>query len=327
MAGGGITVLPLAVSINCRFVDTLFRSGRQMDRWQEMSSFVAVVDAGSFVAAADATGLSKAAVSRHVAALEERLGLRLLHRTTRRLSLTDDGQRFLVRARELLDAVDALESELSSQQLEAVGQLRINAPLSFGVLHLAPLWGRFACRHPRLTLDVSLNDRIVDLVDEGYDLAIRITNLPGSQLVSRQLALTRMVACASPRYLEQHGMPAAPADLVHHRVVAYRYWSTGDEWTFSGPDGELRVRTRPFLRTNNGDTCRIAALEHQGVVLQPDFIVGPDLKRGTLVEVMPGFRSLEIGIHAVYPSRKHLPVRTRLLVDYLVEQFRQPAWR
>ena len=297
-----------------------------MDRMQEMSSFVAVVDAGSFVGAADATGLSKAAISRHVANLEERLGVRLLHRTTRRLSLTDDGQRFLMRAREVLDALEDMETELSSRKVEAAGQLRVNAPLTFGILHLAPLWGRFAERHPKVSLDVTLGDRIVDLVDEGYDLAVRITNLPSSQLVSRQLATTRMIACASPRYIEEHGSPAQPADLVHHRVVSYSYWTTRDEWVFTGPGGEARVRTRPFMHTNNGDTCRALALEHQGIILQPDFIVGPDLKRGDLVEVLPAFRSIEIGIHAVYPSRKHLPIKTRLLVDFLVDHFRQPAW-
>jgi DNA-binding transcriptional LysR family regulator len=298
-----------------------------MDRLQEMSSFIAVVDAGSFVGAAEATGLSKAAVSRHVATLEERLGVRLLQRTTRRLSLTDDGRRFLSRARELLDALQEMESELSARTAEAAGQLRINAPLSFGVLHLAPLWGRFAAAHPKLTLDVTLGDRIVDLVDEGYDLAVRITNLPSSQLVSRTLARTRIVACASPRYLELHGTPQQPADLIQHRVVAYSYLSTRDEWIFNGPDGEARVRTRPFMHSNNGDTCRVAALQDQAIVLQPDFIVGPDLARGDLVEIMPAYRSIEIGIHAVYPSRKHLPLKTRLMVDFLVEAFREPGWQ
>lgn len=298
-----------------------------MDRLQEMTSFVAVVDAGSFVGAADASGLSKAALSRHVAALEQRLGVRLLNRTTRRLSLTDDGLRFHARAKELLATLEEIESEASSTTSEAAGLLRINAPLTFGVLHLAPLWGRFAQRHPKVSLDISLNDRVVDLVEEGYDLAVRITNLPSSQLVSRPLASTRMVACASPRYLQEHGVPAHPRELTQHRVVAYSYWATRDEWTFTGPDGEVSVRTRPFMHSNNGDTCRRAALDHQGIILQPDFLVGADLARGDLVEVMPEFRSLEIGIHAVYASRKHLPGKTRQMVDFLVEAFKRPSWR
>lgn len=298
-----------------------------MDRFEEMSSFVAVVDAGSFVGAVDATGLSKAALSRHVAALEQRLGVRLLHRTTRRLSLTEDGRRFHTRAKDLLSSVDELESELTSRTTEASGLLRINAPLTFGILHLAPLWGRFADDNPKVSLDVTLNDRMVDLVDEGYDLAIRITNLPSSQLVSRQLATACMIACASPEYLRRHGTPMQPADLAQHRIISYSYWSMRDEWRFTGPDGEANVRTHPFMHTNNGDTCRAAALDHQGVILQPDFLVDADIRRGDLVEVMPGFRSIEIGIHAVYASREHLPTKTRKLVDFLVESFRTPSWQ
>ena len=298
-----------------------------MDRFEEMRSFLAVVDAGSFVGAADATGQSKAALSRHVAALEQRLGVRLLHRTTRRLSLTDEGRHFHTRARELLAQVEEVECELSARTAEASGLLRINAPLTFGVLHLAPLWGRFAQANPKVSLDVMLNDRMVDVVEEGYDLAIRITNLPSSQLISRKLASTRMVACASPGYLRQHGKPKQPADLTGHRIISYSYWAMRDEWRFAGPAGEASVRTRPFMHTNNGDTCRAAALDHQGIILQPDFLIGPDLQSGALVEVMPGYRSIDIGIHAVYASREHLPGKTRKLVDFLVEAFATPAWQ
>ncbi len=298
-----------------------------MDKFQQMASFVAVVEAGSFVGAADATGLSKAAVSRHVAELEQRLGARLLHRTTRRLSLTDDGQLFFARAKDTLAAVDEAESEISSRSGEPSGLLRINAPLTFGVLHLAPLWGRFAQLHPKVSLDIARSDRVVDLVEEGYDLAVRITNLPSSQLVSRQLATTRMVACASPQYLAQHGTPQHPGELAGHAVVSYSYWAARDEWTFTAPDGHaVVVRTHARIHANNGDTCRAAALDHQGIILQPEFIVADDLRRGALVELMPGYRALTLGIHAVYPSRKHLPIKTRRLVDYLVEAFAVPAW-
>lgn len=297
-----------------------------MDKTQEMASFVAVVEAGSFVGAADALGLSKAAVSRQVGDLEQRLGARLLHRTTRRLSLTDDGQVFFARARELLAAIEEAESEITSRSGEASGVLRINAPLTFGVLHLAPLWGRFADAHPKVTVEVDLSDRIVDLVEEGYDLAVRITNLPSSQLVSRQLATSRVRLCASPQYLQAHGMPAHPRDLGSHAVIAYSYWSGGDIWHFTGPDGRHDVRVRARLRTNNGDTCRAAALAHQGVVMQPDFIIGDDLRRGTLVELLPGYQALTLGIHAVYPTRKQLPLKTRRMVDFLVDSFRIAPW-
>ena len=299
-----------------------------MDKFQEMTSFVAVVDAGSFVGAADAIGMSKAAVSRHVAELEQRLGARLLHRTTRRLSLTDDGQLFYARAKEMLAAVDEAESEISSRSGEPSGRLRINAPLSFGVLHLAPLWPRFAQLYPKVSLDIELSDRVVDLVEEGYDLAIRITNLPNSQLVSRQLATTRMIACASPQYLAQHSTPAHPDELAQHEVISYSYFAARDEWTFTAPhETPVVVHTHARIHANNGDTCRAAALEHQGIILQPDFIVADDLRRGALVELLPTWRTMTLGIHAVYPSRNHLPIKTRRLVDFLVEAFAVPAWK
>jgi DNA-binding transcriptional LysR family regulator len=290
-----------------------------VDKFQEMASFVAVVEAGSFVGAADATGLSKAAVSRHVGELEQRLGARLLHRTTRRLSLTDDGQLFFARAKEMLAAVDEAESEISSRSGEPSGRLRINAPLSFGVLRLAPLWPHFAQLYPKVSLDIELSDRVVDLVEEGYDLAVRITNLPNSQLVSRQLATTRMVCCASPAYLAQHGTPTHPAELAQHEVISYSYFAAPD-------DTSVVVRTHARIHANNGDTCRAAALEHQGIILQPDFIIADDLRRGDLVELLPTWRAMTLGIHAVYPSRKHLPIKTRRLVDFLVEAFAVPGW-
>lgn len=293
---------------------------------QQLSSFLAVVRAGSFVGAAEAVGLSKAAVSRHVAELEEHLGLRLLHRTTRRLSLTDDGQRFHARAVELVAALDELEAEATSRGGEASGLLRINAPLTFGNLHLAPLWPRFIAANPKVTLDITLNDRVVDLVDEGFDVAIRITNRLDRQLVARRLATTRIVLCASPGYLAAHGTPAHPRDLAAHAVFAYSYFASGDDWAFEGPEGSVSVRVSPRIHTNSGDTCRAAALEDQGIVLQPDFLVGPDLARGTLVELMPEYRAIELGIHAVYATRKHMPMKTRRLIDFLVDAFRVTGW-
>lgn len=293
---------------------------------QQLSSFLAVVRAGSFVGAADATGLSKAAVSRHVADLESHLGVRLLHRTTRRLSLSDDGQRFHERAVELVAQLEELEAETSSSGGEATGLLRINAPLSFGNLQLAPLWPAFLDANPRLSLDVTLNDRVVDLIEEGYDVAVRITNRLDSSLVSRQLATTRVVLCASPAYLQAHGTPERPRDLAAHEVLAYSYWSSGDDWTFRGPESDETARIAPRVRTNSGDTCRVLALADRGIIMQPDFIVGPDLARGTLVELMPAYRSIELGVHAVYATRKHLPMKTRRLIDFLVDAFATPRW-
>lgn len=299
-----------------------------MDRFLEMQSFNAVVDAGSFVKAAEALGLPKAAMSRYVADLEARLGVRLLHRTTRRLSLTEEGEVFYARAKELLAGVNEAEAEISSRSSAPSGLLRINAPVTFGILHLAPLWGQFRSQYPQVTLDVTLADRVVDLVEEGYDVAIRIATLPSSTLVSKRLATTRMVLCASPSYLAAHGEPVQPSDLASHAVISYTYWSTRDEWHFEGPQGPVSVRTQPCIHTNSGDTCRAAALAHQGIILQPSFLVRGDLVSGALVELMPQFRSLEIGIYAVYPTRKHVPPKVRALIDFLANHFAQTgvAW-
>lgn len=296
-----------------------------MDRFLEMQTFNAVVDAGSFVKAADALAMSKAAVSRYVVDMETRLGVRLLHRTTRRLSLTDEGQIFYVRSKELLAELAEAEDEITSRREAASGLLRINAPFTFGVLHLAPLWGGFRAQHPQVKLEVTLADRLVDLVDEGYDVAIRIANLESSTLVSKRLASTRMVLCASPQYLKRHGTPMHPSELAEHDVISYSYWSTKDEWHFTGPLGAVSVKTNPCIHTNNGDTCRAAALASQGIILQPSFLVGDDLAAGTLLELMPEFRSLELGIYAVYPTRKHVSPKVRALLVFLTHHFSQPG--
>jgi len=249
-----------------------------MDRFLEMQTFGAVVDAGSFVKAAETLGLSKAAVSRYVGDLETRLGVRLLHRTTRRLSLTGEGQVFYARCKELLTGVDEAEAEITSRSGAASGLLRVNAPVTFGIRHLAPLWGVFRARHPKVTLDVTLADRVVDLVEEGYDVAIRIATLPSSTLISKRLASTRMVLCASPDYLKAHDTPRHPAELAAHAVISYSYWSTRDEWHFDGPQGPVSVKTQPCMHTNSGDTCRAAALAHQGVILSPHSSSGTTLR-------------------------------------------------
>ncbi|MDO9196379.1 LysR family transcriptional regulator [Rhodoferax sp.] len=299
-----------------------------MDKFLEMQTFAAVVDAGSFVKAADALGMSKAAMSRHVNELEARLGVRLLHRTTRRLSLTGEGEVFYARSKELLAGVDEAEAEITSRSGAASGLLRVNAPVTFGILHLAPLWGVFRSQYPEVSLDVTLADRVVDLVEEGYDVAIRIATLSSSTLISKRLASTRMVLCASPQYLKAHGVPAHPSELATHAVISYSYWSTKDEWRFEGPQGPVSVKTNPCIQTNSGDTCRAAALAHQGVILQPTFLVGEDLAAGTLIELMPQFRSIELGIYAVYPTRKHVAPKVRALIDFLAGHFAKtrPAW-
>ena len=297
-----------------------------MDRFQEMRVFTGVVDAGSFVRASDALGMSKPAVSRYVQELETRLGVRLLQRTTRKLSLTEEGAVFYARCKDLLADVDEAEAEITSRMAEASGLLKVNVPVSFGILHLAPLWADFMARHPKVTLELTLADRIVDLVEEGYDMAVRIARLPSSSLISRRIASTRMIVCASPAYLKAHGTPVHPADLAAHAVLAYSLFSTGDQWAFEGPQGPVTVKVTPRMHTNSGDTCRSAALMHQGIILQPSFLIGDDLKSGALVALLPEYLSTALGVYAVYPSRKHLSPKVRLLIDHLVESARQRGW-
>jgi DNA-binding transcriptional LysR family regulator len=296
-----------------------------MDRFLEMQTFAAVVDAGSFVKAAEALGSSKAAVSRYVGELEARLGVRLMQRTTRRLSLTEEGQVFYARCKDLLADVDEAEAEITSRSATASGLLRVNAPFTYGILHLAPLWGEFRALYPGVHLDITLADRLVDLVEEGYDMAIRIATLPSSTLISRRLASTRMVLCVSPAYLKAHGKPRHPSDLADHATLSYSYWSTKDEWPFEGPEGHVSVKTRPWMHSNSGETCRAVALAGQGIVLQPLFLVADDLKAGTLVELMPKYRSIELGIYAIYPTRKHVAPKVRALVDFLAEKLARPT--
>jgi DNA-binding transcriptional LysR family regulator len=233
---------------------------------------------------------------------------------------------FHERCRQLLAEVAAAEAELTAHAGEAVGRLRLNVPVTFGLLHLAPLWPAFMALHPKVELDITLADRLVDLVDEGYDAAVRIARLQPSSLVSRQLSSTRMVLCASPEYLRRNGTPAHPAELAQHAVITYTLLSTGDRWEFEGPDGPVSATVSPRMRTNSGDTCCAAAMQHQGLVLQPTFLVGPHLSSGALVEVMPQYRAIELGVYAVYPSRKHLTPKVRVLIDFLVESFRMRAW-
>jgi DNA-binding transcriptional LysR family regulator len=297
-----------------------------MDRALEMQVFCMVVDKGTFVGAADALEMSKAAISRYVSALEERLGARLLHRTTRKLSLTEEGRQFYHQAREVLALMDQAEEAVSSAAPEPSGVLRVNAPVSFGVLHLAPLWGAFMSAHPNVELDISLNDRLVDLVDEGFDAAIRIARMENSSLVGRRLAGTRMCLCASPDYLASYPPLRTLTDLAEHGVIAYTNFATGNEWLFDGPDGRVSVRTRSSVRCNNGDTCRSIALAGGGIALQPSFMVGEDLRTGTLVEILPEYRSIELGIYVVYPTRKHLASKVRALISFLTERFAHPEW-
>lgn len=299
-----------------------------MDRLRAFEVFVTVVARGSFTRAADALDTSPANVTRYVSELESHLGTRLLNRTSRKLSLTEGGQALYERCRSILDDVAEAEALTASTTVQPSGRLRINAPLSFGILHLAPLWPKFMERYPAVELEVVLIDRVVDIVEEGFDLAIRISRAGSASHVARKLATSRNVVCAAPAYLARHGNPIFPADLRDHVCIGYTHALMEDEWCFTDNAGKVHVvKVTCPMRTNNGDTVRAAALAGKGVIWQPTFLIGEDLRQGRLVPLLPGYHLPDIDVLALYPSRRHLSAKVRLMVDFLAEAFRgMPEW-
>lgn len=299
-----------------------------MDRLRAYEMFATVAAKGSFTRAADALDTSPANVTRYVQELETYLGARLLNRTSRRLSLTESGEALYERVRIILDDAAEAEAEVQATSVNPRGRLRINAPLSFGFLRLASLWPQFMARYPDIELEVDLIDRVVDLVEEGYDLAIRISRRGSQAVVGRKLASSRNIVCAAPDYIARRGMPMTPQDLTTHACIGYTLAADSEVWNLEDAEGRPHsARTNAVMRSNNGDTCRAAALAGVGVIWQPTFLIGDDLRQGRLVPVLPGFRMPEIDVMAVYPSRRHLSAKVRVMVDFLAEAFRgAPAW-
>ncbi len=300
-----------------------------MDQLRAMRVFVAVVEQGSFAAAAEYAGLSRTAASKHVQDLEARLGAALLNRTTRSVSLTHTGAAYFERARRILDEIETADSEASLQTRVPRGRLRLAVPVSFGFRHLAPRLKGFMDSYPEVHLDLVVNDRQTNLVEEGFDLAIRIGELADSSLIARRIATSRLSLCAAPAYLEAHGSPAYPHDLAKHVCLGYPYWSGQNAWTFNGRDGEThKVPVKNQIWSNNGDLLLNAAVSGCGIIRQPDFIVHEALARGELVELLPDYMKPEIGIHAVYPPAAVIPLRLRVFIDHIATSFaaHQP-WR
>ena len=299
-----------------------------MDRLRAMEVFVEVVRRDSFTRAADALDTSPANVTRYISDLEAHLHTRLLNRSSRKLSMTASGEALYERAKTILDDVAETEALVSSATLQPRGLLRINAPLSFGVLQLAPLWPRFMARYPEVQLEVALSDRVVDLVADGYDVAIRIARAGQTSYAARKLATSRNVVCASPAYLAQHGTPVVPQDLLRQRCIGYRYSASGDTWDLFDAAGKSHsVKVNCAMHSNNGDTVRAAALGGLGIIWQPTFLIGADLRAGRLLPLLPGYHLPDIDVQAVYPSRRHLSAKVRVLIDFLAEQFQDiPPW-
>lgn len=299
-----------------------------MDRLRALEVFVEVVRKDGFARAADALDTSPANVTRYISDLESHLGTRLINRSSRKMSLTESGEALYDRAKSILDDVAEAEAVVSSATIQPRGLLRINAPLSFGILHLAPLWPRFVQQYPEVQLDIALIDRVVDIVGEGYDLAIRISRTGSTAYAARKLATSHNIVCASPGYLRKNGTPQTPADLARHACIGYRYAATEDEWNFNDQLGQAHsVKVSCIMHTNNGDTSRAAALGGLGIIWQPTFLIGADLRAGRLVQLLPGYHMSDIDVLAMYPSRRHLSAKVRVMIDFLAAAFKEtPPW-
>ncbi|MFT5681144.1 MAG: DNA-binding transcriptional LysR family regulator [Myxococcota bacterium] len=294
-----------------------------MDRLSSLEIFVKVLDTGSFTEAARLLSVSKSHVSKQVRQLEDRLGVRLINRTTRQVSATDAGQAFYERCASIIENLDDAEQALSQLNRKPAGTLRVNGPVSFGIRHLAPAIGTFMVRHENLRVDLTLNDRVVNIVDEGFDLAIRIGKLADSSLIARRLAPVSLLLCASPDYLDRRGRPETAADLKEHDCLLYRYLSTGNTWHV----GDETVRVDGRLMSDNGDVLCHAATSGVGVAFLPDFLVDDAIRSGKLEVVLPEQRS-DLSVWAVYPHSRHLSAKVRLFIDFLVDRYSPyPPWK
>ncbi|MAL95134.1 MAG: LysR family transcriptional regulator [Haliea sp.] len=298
-----------------------------MEDLNDIAAFVAVVNAGSFTRAAERLKVSRPAVSKQVSRLEESLGVRLLNRTTRRLSLTEAGRIFHLQASRGLDDLAEARAEVAHLQTQPRGLLRINVPMSFGILHIAPLLPAFLQAFPELSVEMDLNDRKLDVIEEGFDVSVRISDLPDSTLVARRLAPCRHVIVAAPAYLERHGLPRAPADLQQHEVLTYSLQQSALQWHFLGPCGQPEpVTVAGRLQLNNSLALREALLAGMGVARTPTFLVGEDLREGRLINVLANYKSLELSIYLVYPQRRHLSPKVRAFVDFLAARIQDPPY-
>ncbi|MBX3630824.1 MAG: LysR family transcriptional regulator [Nitrosomonas sp.] len=299
-----------------------------MNRLENMDTFVRVVEAGSISGAADRLGVAKSVVSRRLKELEGHLNAALFHRTTRRMNLTDTGRIFYHQSVRILE--DILEAELAASQAHGTlkGSLKVAVPSSFGLMHLGPAINDFLQQHPQIEFDLDFNDRQVDLMQEGFDLAIRIADLPDSSLIARRIAPVQHVFCASPGYLEKHGAPQSPDDLLGHQCLVYNLLQDYYHWTFiDNNNQEKKIKINPHIKASAGEFLRDAAVNHQGIVFLPAFIVYKEIENGALIPVLQAHRSRSIHVYAIYPHTRHLSQRVRAFVDYLVKRFSgTPYW-
>lgn len=299
-----------------------------MDKFAALSAFVAVVDEGGFAAAARRLGHSRSAINRIVINLEDNLQVQLLNRTTRSVAPTAAGRAFHERAKAILDQLAEAERNIGEGQREPVGDLRINAPMSFGTMHLAPALSDFMLQYPDVRIQLDLDDRFVDVVREGYDVTVRIAEpVEDTTVVDYRVASIRRVLCASPAFLETNGTPVHPRDLRRLQCLHYGNLPSGNLWQLAGPDSKHSVQVNGVLCSNNGEVLCEAALKGLGIALLPTFIVGEELQAGRLVTVMPDYAPSDLTLCVIYPPNRHLAESVRLLTDFLTERFGdRPYW-
>jgi DNA-binding transcriptional LysR family regulator len=298
-----------------------------MDKLEAMDAFAKVVAAGSYAEAARRLGLTRSAVSKAVMELEQILGARLLDRTTRRVTPTEAGLAYYERVASILADVEETELQISRLHEEPRGVLKVNAPMSFGILYLGDAIAEFMARYPELRLELVLNDRFIDPLEEGVDVTIRIGSLSDSSLIARRLAPARRALVAAPAYLAHHGTPETPADLVNHRCLAYGHMAAVHRWQLLQEGQVVNVQISAALCSNNGEVLRAAALAGNGIANLPTFLVGPDIAAGQLVPVLTATPPTELGIFALYAPNRYLAAKTRVFIDFLVSRFgEKPAW-
>lgn len=293
-----------------------------MDLLAAFRTYVRVAESGSFSAVAREVGATQPAISRQVAALEQHLGARLIQRTTRSLTLTEDGRDLLGHARRVLDSVEDAEAAVGRRHATPGGLVRVATPASFGRLYVAPRMRRLLDRYPELSVQLHMGDNTVDLVSEGIDLAIRAGAVNEASLVARRIGSSARHVVASAEYLDRNGAPASPLDLSRHSCVVFLLNATPNEWTFRGPDGAIAVPISGRFRTDSSEAMREAVMSGIGLALSPAWIFGADLAAGRVRTVLDGFQLERLPIHAVYPSRRNLAPRTRAVIDFLVDEFR-----
>jgi DNA-binding transcriptional LysR family regulator len=298
-----------------------------MDKLVAIRAFAKVVQSGSFSKAADDLRLSRSAVSKYVIELEQELGVQLLHRTTRNASPTEHGQSYYERCVAILADLDEADTDVGRLQTEPRGLLRVNAPMSFGTLHLGRALADFMERYPALRIELILTDQLINPVQDGFDVTLRIAEMVSSSLIARKITAARRVVCAAPAYLERHGTPSHPKELRGHDCLNYGYLATGNQWKLTGPDGDHWVQRPWRLCTNNAEVLRDAAVKGRGIALLPTFIVGADLQQGGLRTILPDFVAPEMTLHAIYSPTRQLAAKTRAFIDFLVERFGgRPYW-